>query len=138
MANDAVSASQVQSLLKLLATEAEKEVKTVAKAVETSVYSVLAAKDASVNDLTMSAAMLQNDKDNALAMIKRQKNSPANVSSAEKAFDFEKACYDRNMGSLTDPKFNNLFPGNIAHAGTDEAAYADLLLQDASLDDDKI
>ena len=63
MSNDTVSSSQVQALLKLLATEAKKEVRSVAKAVETSVYCVIAEKDASVNDLKRSAAMLQQDKD---------------------------------------------------------------------------
>ena len=96
----------------------------------------MAAKDASVNELKRTAAMLQNDKDNALAMIKRQKTNPANVSSAEKSFEFEKARYDRIMGSPTDPKYINLLPGDISHAGTDEATYADLLLQDGSSDDD--
>ena len=65
MDNDTVSSSQVQTLLKLLATEAKKEVRSVAEAAETGVYSVTAAKDidASVNDLKRSAAMLQQDKD---------------------------------------------------------------------------
>ena len=55
MESDTVSSSQVQALLKLLATEAKGEVRSVAQAVETSVYSVLAAKDASVNELKRSA-----------------------------------------------------------------------------------
>ena len=63
MENDTVSSSQVQALLKFLATEAKKEVRPVAEAVETSVYSVIVARDASVNDLKRSAAMLQQDKD---------------------------------------------------------------------------
>ena len=55
MVDDKVSASQVQALLKLFATEAKKEVKSVADVVETSVYNVMAAKDAPVNDLKRSA-----------------------------------------------------------------------------------
>ena len=132
MSNDTVSSSQVQALLKLLATEAKKEVRSVAKAVETSVYCVIAEKDASVNDLKRSAAMLQQDKDDALAMVKRQKTNPSNVSSSERSFEFQKAQYDRVMGSVTDPKYTNLLPGDISHTGTDEATYADLLLQDAT------
>ena len=132
MESDTVSSSQVQALLKLLATEATSEVRSVASAVETSIYSVLAAKDASVNHLKRSAALLQKDKDEALAMIKRHKKDPANVSSSEKAFDFERERYDRFVGCLNDPRYINLLPGDISHPGTDEATYADLLLQDAS------
>ena len=128
---------QVQALLKLLATEAKKEVRSIAEAVETGVYSVIAAKDSSVNDLKRSAALLQQDKDDALAMIKRQKTNPANVSSSEKSFDFEKQRYARVLTSLTDPKYINLLPGDISHTGTDEATYADLLLQDASSEGDE-
>ena len=132
MERDTVSSSQVQALLKLIATEAKEEVRSVAEAVETSVYSVIAAKDVSVNNLKRSAAMLQHDKDEALAMIKRQKTNPSNVSSSERSFEFQKAQYDRVMGSVTDPKYTNLLPGDISHTGTDEATYADLLLQDAT------
>ena len=87
MEKDAVSASQVQSLLKLFAAEAKKEVKTAAEAAGNGVYTVLAAKDASVNDLERSAEMLQGEKDDALLMVKRQKTSPSNIFSVEKAFD---------------------------------------------------
>ena len=137
MENDTVSSSQVQALLKLLATEAKGEVRSVASAVETSVYSVLAATDASVNHLKRSTALLQKDKDEALAMIKRQKSNPTNVSSSEKAFDFEKERYDRFMGCLNEPRYINLLPGDISHSGTDDATYADLLLQDASSEGDE-
>ena len=87
--------------------------RSVASAVETSVYSVLAAKDASVNDLKRSAALLQQDNDAALAMIKRHghKKDPANVTSSEKSFDFEKQRYDCFMGCLNDPRYINLLPG---------------------------
>ena len=136
MDSDSVSSSQVQALLNLLATEAKGEVRTVAEAVETSVYSVLAAKDARVNQLKRSAELLQKDKDEALAMIKRQKTNPANVSSSEKAFDFEKERYGRFMGCLSDARYINLLPGEISHPGTDESTYADLLLKDASTDGD--
>ena len=84
--------------------------------------------------------MLQNEKNDALLyinMIKRQKNSPINVSSAERAFEFEKAQYDRMMGSLADPKYIKLLPGDVSHTGTDEATYADLLLQESSSDGDE-
>ena len=70
-------------------------------------------------------------------VVKRQKNSPGNISSAEKAFDFEKARYEQITGMLTDQKFINLLPGGISHAGTDEVTYADLLLQDSASDDDE-
>ena len=70
-------------------------------------------------------------------MIKRQKISPANVSGSEKAFEFEKERYDRFMGSLYDPRYINLLPGDISHAGTDESTYADLLLQEKSTDGDE-
>ena len=36
------------------------------------------------------------------------------------------------MGSLNDPKYIKLLPGDISHTGTDEATYADLLLQDTT------
>ena len=129
-----LQATEVQALLKLLATEAKRQVMSVAEAVETRVYSVLAAKDASVHDPKRSAAMLQQDKDDALAMINRQKTCPSNVSSSESSFEFQKAQYGRVMWSLTDPKYIDLLPGHgdISHTGTDEATYADLLLQDAT------
>ena len=137
MGNDSVSSSQVQALLNLFATEAKGEVRSAAQAVENRVYSVLAAKDASVNDLKRTADLLQQDKDDALLMLKRQKLNPANVSGSEKQFTAKKEWYDKILGLLYDPKFMNLLPGDIAHAGTDESQYADLLLQETASDVDE-
>ena len=41
------------------------------------------------------------------------------------------------MGSLYDPRYTNLLPGDISHTGTDECAYADLLLQETVSDVDE-
>ena len=137
MGNDSVSSSQVHALLNLFATEAKGEVRCAAEAVENRVYTVLAAKDASVNDLKRTADLLQQDKDDALRMLKRQKMNPANISGSEKQFNAKKEWYDKILGLLYDPKFVNLLPGDIAHTGTDEAQYADLLLQETASEEDE-